>query len=370
MNILQIIPNKGWGGGEKVVHELSLSLANQGDNVVTIIPDCPIVEGHFSNSQARYIKLDFGGPLGIGSLFRLVKIIKDNDIEIVHAHIFKHAAAALLARSLFGLRVKVVMTRHICKPGKNKLHYPALYKNLDNLIFVSHYSKETFLSSSPAIDEAKIRVIHNSIITGNSAVSFSDSESGRAVTKIQKEQPSKVRIGYAGGLSYPKGIDLAICALGELKDQGIDNFHLFIAGRGSDVFVGKLHKLIEVKNLSDNVSFIGFIDDAIGFYSVVDFVIAPSRIAEAGSLTVLEALSAGRAIIATESSSNECIDDGIEGYVTPRDDQKSLEIKVAKLIQDRELRIKMGCSAKLRFDRDFIYTKYLAKYRELYKSLL
>lgn len=370
MNILQIIPNKGWGGGEKIVFELSESQLTQGDKVIVAIPDCPIVSEKFAASVIPHVIITFKGVYGVLSLSKLVRLIHQNNIEIVHTHIFKHAATTLLAKWLYGLKIKVVLTRHICKPGKKSLHYPALYRNLDKLILVSNYAKDAFMASSPPIDESKITVIHNSIKTDQTpAEPFDTSSAVELVTRIKQEMPTKVLIGFAGGISHAKGVDLAISALGKIKERGIPDFHLFIAGRGSEQYISELNKLITRYDLSGNVSFIGFTSDTLGFYKQMDLVVCPSRITEAGSLSVLEAMASASVVIATDSSPVEYIQTGQEGIVVPRNDESELEAAILQLIGNRDLITQMSAMGHARFERQFTYDKMLSQYNHIYKSL-
>lgn len=371
MNILQIIPNKGWGGGEKIVFELSEAQLIQGDKVIVAIPDCPIVSEKFAASVIPHVTITFKGVYGVLSLSKLVRLIRNNNIEIVHTHIFKHTATALLAKWMYGLKIKVILTRHICKPGKKSLHYPALYKNLDKLIFVSNYAKDAFMVSSPPIAESKMTVIHNSIKTDHTpAAPFDTSSAGELVSRIKQEMPTKVLIGFAGGISHAKGVDLAISALGKIKERGVSDFYLFIAGRGSEQYISELHELIAKYDLSGNVSFIGFTEDTLGLYEHMNIVVCPSRIAEAGgSLSVLEAMASSGVVIATESSPNECIQTDIEGIVIPRDDAAALEAALLRLIVNRDLIAQMSIMGHARFERQFTYDKMLSQYNRIYKSL-
>lgn len=370
MNILQIIPNKGWGGGEKIVFELAEAQLMQGDKVVVAIPDCPIVFKKFEASIIPSVIISLKGPYGILSMPKLARLIRKNNIEIVHTHIFKHAATALLSKWMYGLKIKVILTRHICKPGKKSLHYPALYRNLDKLVFVSHYAKNAFMASAPPIEESKITVIHNSIkVTTTPDIPFDQSAAAEPVTRVEKESPRRVKIGFAGAISRAKGVDLAISALGKIKKQGVSDFHLFIAGRGHEPYISELNGLITEYDLSDNVSFIGFIDDTLGFYKHMDFVVCPSRITEAGSLSVLESMSSCGVTIATDSSPCEYIETGLEGIIVPRNDEPALERALIKLITDRDLIAQMGTKGRERFDRQFAYDKMLSQYNHLYKLL-
>lgn len=357
MNILQIIPNKGWGGGEKFVFELSQALITKDINVTVVVPRCSIIESKFRGSGVPTERIDFKGPVDLIGIAKLAKLLKSKDIDIVHVHIFKHASAVILARKLFGADVKIVMTRHLCRPAKQK---PRLYKSLDKMIFVSDYARDTFMSTNPAIDTRKITVIHNSIRLDKTTVPFDK----------QSLPTDRILIGFAGSISSQKGIDMTIDVLHKIKVDERTDFCFCIAGRGKDEYITALKIRIEALQLADNVMFIGFIDDTIGFFEAMDFVVAPSQIVEAGSLSILESMAAGRAAIATDSSQTEQITNMEQGLIIEMNNPSQLRDTILNVLENKTLREELGARAKQRFDREFNYTNFLNRTIDLYTSVV
>ena len=213
MNILQIIANKGWGGGEKYVWELACKLTERGHNVYIVIPPCDILSKKFANYET-YTQL-FHGPFDFVAIHSLAKLIKKHQIKIVHTHLFKHTMAALLARYFYKLPIKVIMTRHLCKPAKKTLHYPWLYSKIDKLIFVSEYARKAFFSSHPNINNEKTIVIYNS-------TTYKDNVSHPNYRETLCINSDKFLIGFAGTICPEKGINFLIDLASKLKPMDPD----------------------------------------------------------------------------------------------------------------------------------------------------
>lgn len=293
MNILQIIANKGWGGGEKYVWELVCQLTNNGHNVSIVIPSCNILSLKFIEFQTHTI--NFHGPYDIVAIHTLAQLIKQNDIQIVHTHIFKHTMAALLARELYKLPIKVVMTRHLCKPAKTSLHYPWLYRHVDQLIFVSEYAKSTFFSSNPPIDIHKTIVIHNSVIPDNKLLPTEYRQALRL-------DDNKFLIGFAGTITPHKGVGFLIDLAVQLNKITQDIIFI-IAGQtppGKTQYMAELQREIERHGLQKTIHFIGFIDHTISFFRQMDAIIIPTLKPESFGLVVIEAMIAQRPILFSE----------------------------------------------------------------------
>lgn len=357
MNILQIVPNKGWGGGEKYVWELSRSLSEAGHSVSVVVPPCEILAEKFVGLNTHTLR--FRGPYDLRAIRRLTGWVREQHIEVIHTHLFKHAMAALLARKLYGLNVKVVMTRHLCRPAKGGLHYPWLYSHVDRLIFVSEQAKETFLSTHPKIDPGKICVIHNSVKTNDLVIPIPFAENG---------PDSILSVGFAGTLSHAKGVDFLLDVARVAKREGIP-VQLQIAGRGSDDFTTKINASIKSEGLGENIRLIGFTDQVIVFFGSVDAVIIPSVEPEAFPLASLEAMAAGRAVLFSEYLSPEIIVEGHNGIlIDVKDPQKTARL-LYELHYDRSRLKRLGCNGYRRFETHFAYSRFMKNISDLYANL-
>jgi glycosyltransferase involved in cell wall biosynthesis len=86
------------------------------------------------------------------------------------------------------------------------------------------------------------------------------------------------------------------------------------------------------------------------------------------SNTMLEALSSGLPIIATDTGgSKELITEGENGYIVEMKNSDDIDEKLEKLIDNPELRNEMGEKSRARA-LELSWEKVAKQYRELYKK--
>jgi glycosyltransferase involved in cell wall biosynthesis len=143
-----------------------------------------------------------------------------------------------------------------------------------------------------------------------------------------------------GRLCRAKGQDVALQALARLPDP----VRLRLVGGGPDE--DRLRALAAQNRLSQRVEFIGPVTDTASHLRAADVVVVPSRW-DGMSLTLLEAMSCGAAIVATDVPGAEALSDGA-GVVVPPQDPDALASAVASLVADPGRRDRLGSRARQR----------------------
>jgi len=154
---------------------------------------------------------------------------------------------------------------------------------------------------------------------------------------------------FVGRLLKSKGIFDLIEAAKLLKGEGI-KFTLRVVGEPDDrnpeaiskEEITKLHK-------EGIVDWVGRQSDMPKFYREADIICLPTLYKEGLPLTLLEAASIGRALIATDvPGCREIVRNGENGYLVRPHSKTDLENALRKIISDKDLRIKMGdCSSNI-----------------------
>ena len=89
------------------------------------------------------------------------------------------------------------------------------------------------------------------------------------------------------------------------------------------------------------------------------------------SVTLLEAMRAGRAAVATRVGGNgEAIAEGTTGRLVPADDAASFAEALASLLDDAASRSAMGRAARIRFLERFTARRMVAETEALYRRAL
>lgn len=167
-------------------------------------------------------------------------------------------------------------------------------------------------------------------------------------------------------LSREKGIDVLLAAAGILHDESAD-VRIEIAGAGPefDTLRALGHKL----GLDDTVRFLGPRHDVARRMRRAEMVICPSR-DDAASLTVLEAMSTGAAVIATAvGGTPEIVSHATNGLLVPAEDPQALAEAMMAVHHDRELREQLGANARATVLRRYTLSGQLTRTRSLYRQL-
>jgi glycosyltransferase involved in cell wall biosynthesis len=141
-------------------------------------------------------------------------------------------------------------------------------------------------------------------------------------------EDSSLNIGIIGRISPEKGIHRALPLVKQLLKglQGKSEFKLFLAGRVDDERYAK-KVLTGLRDLmGSKFIYLGEVAPPYAFYKCVGVVIVPSLI-ETGAITVLEAMAAGKCVVASDIYPiNLYISHGLNGFLfnTPREAAKIL----------------------------------------------
>lgn len=161
---------------------------------------------------------------------------------------------------------------------------------------------------------------------------------GNAVS-VPKETASGDGVLYVGRLATKKGLEYLIDAMSEI------NVPLTIVGDGPER--NDLESL--AANTNANVTFVGEVppNEVDQYYRNAAVFVLPSIEGEGMPNAVLEAMSWGLPVVATDSGSLQTIiNDGKTGYIVPMRDSNALRIKISNLIEDEQECKMMGASAR------------------------
>jgi len=130
-----------------------------------------------------------------------------------------------------------------------------------------------------------------------------------------------------------------------------------------------LEKLIAKHNLG-NVHLLGYLltEELIPFYFRADVFVCPSVVAEAFGLTITEAMAAKTPVIATKKGGIPLIvKDGKNGLFIKEKSAEDIAEKCNKLLNNDELREKMGKQARKDIEDKFTWRRVAERFEFLYK---
>ncbi|RLC48112.1 MAG: hypothetical protein DRH57_02785 [Candidatus Cloacimonadota bacterium] len=335
MKILHIINVRWWNACAYYAAILAKIQQDKQENVYIIvnknskaIPEIKKLNVPFYDN----INLDTDNPflLFIESL-KLAKLIKKHKIDIVNAHRGEGFLFIRLAIWLSGNKCYLIRTRGDQRfPSKN-IFSKIQNKYLTDGHIVTTKKLENYYLKTNLCKSDKIITIYG----------------GTEDIKPYKKKPAslhnsnKVIIGILGRLYKVKGHQYLIESAKYLKDKGIDNFQILIAGTGEER--KNLENLVQRYNLSDKIKFLGFVEDRNAFLHSLDIAVISSIGSEMICRVGFEYMCAGLPIVATKVNSiAEIMQDNYNAILVKPNDSEQLTKALSKLISSKELRNRMG----------------------------
>lgn len=356
LNIVHLVSNKSWGGGERYALDLCRRAAADNHSVAVVTRRNPDVDSRFADAGFTPGHLPLRGALDFISPVMLSRVLDRMDAPIViHTHNFKTAYTAVRARRLMRepSKVRIVVTRHLVRKAKTSSSALRLYNDIDAIIFVSAAARSEFLSSSPAVDTGRLHVVHNAV-------------ADRPEPEPMPRADGEIRLAYCGRIDPEKGLDVLIDAFATLRDTPAT---LHIAGTGKSGYVNPLIQRCRLAGIADRVVWHGHLDDPGRLMASADIGVAPSVCAEACSLSILEFLRLGVPVIATDAGANsELVDNGTDGILVAPRNREALAEAMRKLVADSGLRLDMARNARLKASDKFTYSEFYRQITDIYTA--
>src|SRR5688572_6405084 len=207
MRILHVSSARTFGGGERHFVDLTRGLTERGHEVFAALrPSCSWKNRLDFLPPERLYQVSIRNSFGVLSAMRIADFVRENKIEIVHAHVARDYIPASVA--CMASKAKFVLTRHLMLPLKPFNRFAL--KNLSRAIAVSDGVEGMLTKIFP---QHKVAVIHNGI----------------DVRAIDDEDRIALRDEFRAFHDIPPGASL-IGTLGELKElKGQKDFVLAAA---------------------------------------------------------------------------------------------------------------------------------------------
>jgi glycosyltransferase involved in cell wall biosynthesis len=170
-------------------------------------------------------------------------------------------------------------------------------------------------------------------------------------------------IGSLGRLHRQKGYDVLLRALAEIAEA-----ELVLVGDGEERV--SLEALAHELGVAGRVRFAGWDADARARLAGFDIFVLPSRF-EAFPLSIVEAMLAGRPVVATDVGSvREAVRHGETGLLVLPDDPAALAAALVRLLGDGVDRARLAAAGRQLAARRFTPAVMAAAFERLYQELL
>lgn len=330
--IVVVLPKKG---------ELSDVLEKE-NNVEILIKKLGVIRKY------DFKRFNFSAFIRIFSFFRLINFL--NSFELVYINSIVIVDYILAAR--FIKRTTYIHIHELPLGFTAKIFSGLLSFSKASLIFVSKASKESFSN----LKNKDQKILWNGI---------------KAIKKTggKKGDNKKIRLLLIGRINTWKGQPLLIKAISLLGERDKKGINVRIVG---DVYLNqqllknKLIEQINDYNLQNTVKILPFTITPDVLYNWADVVIVPSLLPEPFGLVAIEAMSAGKLVIAANHGGlTEIIQDQVTGLFFEPGDASNLAEKISEIINNPHLIKEMGASGFDTFQDKFGEETYIKKFGEI-----
>jgi len=292
------------------------------------------------------------------SLQTLVATLRKKPQSVVHTHGYKANVMARVARMLGAPMKALISTSHGFDSYASRL---AVYNALDRW---SGYLSTKCTVTDPRMalqfpPGVRVQYIANALPDAPASTD-EQRRNGRNTFAFADNQ---FVVGMLHRLIPQKGVEEFIEAARLCKKWGREDILFAIAGDGP--LLGDVQAATQ--ELS-NVRYLGYIDPPDEYLAALDTFIQPSR-SEGLSLALLQAMRAGRPIIATSvGATPEAVKDGFEAMVIEPHDPTVLAAAILRLADDRSYAQQLGDRARERFVNDFRIERQHRDFLKLYQG--
>jgi glycosyltransferase involved in cell wall biosynthesis len=348
--------------------------------------------------------LPFNGPL--------TEALKKEKIEVVIAPVLKLYRKLFSPKNLFSFFKEIKYAFKIVNNLHKKHHFSLVYSNTLAVLFgimfawknnIKHLWHIHEIIEKPALfKKAFILLLNlqkNSIIVYNSQATKSfwnvsnniskkgvvilngietnlpktnDSEILEIRNKLFLSEANEIVIALVGRISRWKGQMILLEAFNKLVKKN-ENIKLVFVGApppNQENFQQDLEKKIATYQLENNVFIIPFQNNIDKIWQAIDVAVVPSTEPEPFGMVAIEAMLAHKPIVASNHGGlTEIIENNTTGFLIEPNNINELSEALSKLIENAELRKKMGEKGYAKVFEEFSVEKYVSSFENVFDSI-
>ncbi len=363
VRVLHVINGEHYAGAERVQDLLAAELGKHGFQVAFAC----LKPGQFPRvrhfREARLYELPMRRSFDVRPAWKVAKIVRRENFELIHCHTARSALIGGLASRLTG----VPLIHHVHSP-------------------TSRDSEHRWRGKFNAIVERMSLRRASALVAVSGSLGAHIRERGfsdETITVVPNGVPCRRPVGprSASKLDWTfgtvalfrprKGLEVLLRAIAMLKSQGLP-VGLHAVGRfETSQYQQQIVRLTEELDLVDSVHWAGFTEDIDAELAKMDVFVLPSLFGEGLPMVILEAMAAGVPVVATDVEGiPEAIRDGRDGLIVRPDDSGSLASALERLIRGEVDAVAMRASALSRQAERFSESSMAAGVAEVYRRVL
>ncbi|MFQ5664917.1 MAG: glycosyltransferase family 4 protein [Candidatus Binatia bacterium] len=241
-----------------------------------------------------------------------------------------------------------------------------LARHIDALVCMTHAVEDHCVRNG--VRGRTIQVVYDALDEG-AFVAKRSAAAIRAEFGVENGAPC---VGVIGNIQEWKGQAILVEAMARVS-RAVPNAHAFIVGgvhRAGTTYHVQLQERIRALGLEHVLSVIGFREDIADLMNALDVIVHTSVRPEPFGRVILEGMLLGKPVVASAAGGvPELIRDGETGFLAPPGDAAGLAERLIPLLQDADLRQRIGRQAQRWVRQQFSLSGHVSALSTIYENL-
>jgi glycosyltransferase involved in cell wall biosynthesis len=303
-------------------------------------------------------------------VFRLMKFIREHEIEIIHTNSLKADIIGGVAGRLSGRKVVWHVRDRIeddYLPKAVVRAFRFLSRVMPNYVIANSAATLRTLQLRPG---APATSIPSGVELGDRTAVVHD---GTVPQPAASNPHFGFRIGLIGRISPWKGQHIFIQAAAQIH-RHFPKTHFVIIGAalfGEENYDREVRELPAKLGIESMVEFTGFCNDIPGMVASLDIVVHASTTGEPFGQVIIEGMAAGKPVVATNGGGvPEIVEDGKTGVLVPMSDVQAMADAICRIIADPQRATEMGRLGRKRVIENFTSDQTARRVEAVYEEML
>jgi glycosyltransferase involved in cell wall biosynthesis len=359
VNILLVASSLWIGGAESVMQHLAMTLDRRRFNVsVCYLKERGQVGDELARAGIDIVGVNDSDRVDYLTFLKLRRIIAAKHIDVVHTHTTHGLVDAAMCK-LLRPRLKLVHTFHFGNYPHTEpriLWMERLFSRAADRLLAVGDGQRAQLRAVYRFRDRMIQTLRNGVML--------PSGTGDPTFRASIGAERCVLVGTIATLIRQKGLPDLMRVARKVRDAG-RNVKFVIAGEGH--LRGELEALRRELDLEGTVVLTGWVTNAAEVALPAFDVFFQPSLWEAMSMVTLEAMGAGKPVVATRvGEAPFVITDNVDGMLVDAGDVDGMAAALIRLIDDPALRARMGQAARKRVEDHFTVAHMTRAYEQVY----
>ena len=367
MRILHLLDSLNHGGTETLALDVCRNAKNHDFELTFVATGGGNLAADFKRDAPRFIQLQRRLPIDPNVIWQLHRVIKKDEIQIVHAHQAVEGLHAYFAA--LGTKAKVVLSFHGGQlDAKNRRALRFLIPRTAKNVFVSRALQQWYAEEHNLETEKNAVVIHNGVDAKRLA------PSGKNLRAELQIPPDALVFGMIGNFYVaPRKDQITLVKALPAVFNKVENAYCLFAGSiedGAETKFAECVKFTRAEGIFDRVRFLGLRSDVPDILAALD-VFVLSTLHEGLPIAVLEAMLARVSCVLSNIAPNlEVSAGGKFAEIFETQNAKMLGEKLLRLASDEKARATLATKTKVFADANYSIGAHLENLKQLYGELI